>query len=69
MPGWFERIYHRRTRRIGVGYFVFRRVSDKSDPMSWWNKGFEKHDFMGKALANMDIQTTVARAIDNFFGL
>ena len=51
------------------GYFVFRRVSDKSDPMSWWNKGFEKHDFMGKALANMDIQTTVARAIDNFFGL
>lgn len=51
------------------GYFTFRRVSDKSDPMSWWHKGFEKHDFMGRALSAMDLQTTVARAIDNFFGL
>jgi len=51
------------------GYYVFRRVSDKSDPLSWWNKGFERHDFMGQALSNMNIQTTVAMAIDNFFGL
>lgn len=51
------------------GYFTFRRVSDKSDPLSWWHEGFEKHDFMGKALKDLNIQTTVAQAIDNFFGL
>lgn len=49
------------------GYFTFRRVSDKSDPLSWWNKGFEKHDFMGRAITSMNIQATVNMAIDNFF--
>lgn len=32
------------------GYVNFRQVSDASDPLSWIHKGFEPHNFMGKAL-------------------
>ena len=49
------------------GYFTFRRVSDKSDPESWWHGGFVKKDLMGKAVRNMNIQQVVARAIDEYF--
>lgn len=49
------------------GYYTFRRVSDKSDPLSWWHPGFTARNFMQRALDNMNVQTTVAMAIDKFF--
>lgn len=48
------------------GYFTFRRVSDKSDPLSWIHPGFKAHKFMDKALDEADIQTVASMAIDEF---
>lgn len=48
------------------GYFTFRRVSDKSDPHSWYHPGFEARKFMDKALAASDIDRVAEMAIDNF---
>lgn len=55
------------NREKRSGYMTFRRVSDKSDPQSWWHRGFEKHDFMGKAFQKLDIGKVVDMAIDKFF--
>ena len=55
------------TKEKRGGYMTFRRVSDKSDPNSWWHRGFEKHDFMGKAFQKLDIGKVVDMAIDKFF--
>lgn len=51
------------------GYFTFRRVSDKSDPNSWWHKGFDAHKFMDKAVNKMNIDSIVNKAIDDFFNI
>lgn len=48
------------------GYFTFRRVSDKSDVLSWIHPGFEAKKFMDKALQSSQIETVVDMAIDNF---
>jgi len=48
------------------GYFTFRRVSDKSDPHSWYHPGLEARKFMDKALAASDIDRVAEMAIDNF---
>lgn len=51
------------------GYFTFRRVSDKSDPNSWWHKGFDAHKFMEKAVNKMNVNSIVNKAIDDFFNI
>lgn len=51
------------------GYFTFRRVSDKSDPNSWWHKGFDAHKFMEKAVNKMNVNSIVNKAIDDFFNV
>ena len=48
------------------GYFTFRRVSDKSDILSWIHPGFEARKFMDKALDMSQIETVADMAIDNF---
>lgn len=48
------------------GYFTFRRVSDKSDVLSWIHPGFEARLFMDKALELSQIETVADMAIDNF---
>lgn len=48
------------------GYFTFRRVSDKSDPLSWIHPGFEARKFMDKALDESQITTVADMAIDEF---
>lgn len=47
-------------------YMTFRRVSDKSDPNSWWNKGLEPRKLMDKALEASHIETAVDMVIDEF---
>lgn len=48
------------------GYFTFRRVSDNSDPNSWWNGGILPKKLMDKALERAQIEKVVQMAIDNF---
>lgn len=48
------------------GYFTFRRVSDKSDPVSWIHPGFEPHKFMDRALDEAQIFEVADMAIDEF---
>lgn len=50
-------------------YFKFRRVCDRSDPNSWWHKGFETHEFMKKALSelNSSIDIITGDVIENWF--
>lgn len=48
------------------GYFTFRRVSDKSDPLSWIHPGFTPHKFMDKALESSQVEVVADMAIDNF---
>lgn len=48
------------------GYFTFRRVSDKSDPVSWIHPGFEPHKFMDRALNEAQIFEVADMAIDEF---
>lgn len=50
------------------GYVNFRRVSDVSDDNSWIHKGFEPHNFMGKALEQLsgEFQELVDLAEDQF---
>lgn len=47
-------------------YFSFRRVSNLSDPGSWWNGGIEARDLMGKALQEAQIDKVADMAIDEF---
>lgn len=50
-------------------YGTFRRVSENSDPESWWHKGFEENDFMGKALNGLsnEIDNVVGWAKEDWF--
>lgn len=45
-------------------YMTFRRVSDKSDPNSWFNGGIEAKKLMDKALQLANITTIADIAID-----
>lgn len=48
-------------------YMTFRRVSDKSDPTSWWNGGIQPpRKLMDKALEKANIDVVAQMAIDNF---
>lgn len=48
------------------GYFTFRRVSDRSDPLSWIHPGFEPRKFMDKALVESQIEVVADMAINSF---
>lgn len=48
------------------GYFTFRRVSDKSEPLSWIHPGFEARKFMDKALDESQVEKVADMAIDEF---
>jgi hypothetical protein len=48
------------------GYFTFRRVSDKSDVLSWIHPGFEAKKFMDKALDESQISEVANIVIDEF---
>lgn len=45
----FEGLTHSTKQHHGQ-YHTFRRVGEASDPLSWIHKGFDEHNFMGKAL-------------------
>lgn len=48
-------------------YMTFRRVSDKSDPISWWNGGIQPpKKLMDKALEAAQIDVVAQMAIDKF---
>lgn len=53
-------------KEVRSGYFTFRRVSDKSDPNSWWNTGIVPRKLMDRALEQADISKVAQMAIDNF---
>jgi hypothetical protein len=46
-------------------YMTFRRVSDKSDPNSWFNGGIEAKRLMDRALEQAEIGTVTDMAIDD----
>lgn len=48
------------------GYFTWRRVSENSDPNSWWNGGIVPYKLMDKALEQAKIDVVVDRVIDEF---
>lgn len=48
------------------GYFTFRRVSDKSETLSWIHPGFSAHKFMDKALDSVQVEVVADMAIDTF---
>lgn len=48
------------------GYFTFRRVSNKSDVLSWIHPGFEAKKFMDKALSEAQIDLVAEVALNNF---
>jgi len=45
-------------------YVTFRRVSENSDPNSWIHRGIQAKDFMGKALADTDIEMISENNVD-----
>lgn len=45
-------------------YFTFRRVSDTSDPNSWWNGGIVAKRLMNRALEIAEIDKVASMAID-----
>lgn len=45
-------------------YMTFRRVSDKSDPNSWFNGGIEGKKLMDRAIELSNISTVADMAID-----
>ncbi len=45
-------------------YQSFRRVSEKSDPNSWWHPGFEKADLVGKTLAEFNVPNEIGKILD-----
>lgn len=47
-------------------YMTWRRVSDKSDPNSWWNGGIEAKHLMDKALEESQFDRVADMAIDEF---
>ncbi len=47
-------------------YNTFRRVSDNSDPDSWQHPGFAAYNLMDQALQQMNIDSTIDMAVDDF---
>lgn len=47
-------------------YMTWRRVSDKSDPNSWWNGGIQAYKLMDKALDESQIDRVADMAIDEY---
>lgn len=41
--------------KIGSGYRTFRRVSEASDILSWYHKGFDQKNLMNKALNDLSL--------------
>lgn len=50
-------------------YFTWRRVSENSDPNSWWNGGIVPYKLMDKALEQAKIDVVADRVIDEFLNL
>lgn len=48
------------------GYFTWRRVSENSDPNSWWNGGIVPYKLMDKALEQAKIDVVADKVIDQF---
>ena len=48
------------------GYFTWRRVSENSDPNSWWNSGIVPYKLMDKALEQAKIDVVADKVIDQF---
>lgn len=48
------------------GYFTFRRVSNNSNPNSWWNGGIVPHKLMDKALELAQVDKVADMVIDQF---
>lgn len=46
-------------------YISFRRVSDQSDPYSWYNKGIPAYNLMQEALNNTDVENIVENKVDD----
>jgi hypothetical protein len=61
----FQGLKHNEKKGHG-SYVMFRRVSDKSDPDSWIHKGFEPHNFMEKALEEINIPKIVEEVGQQF---
>lgn len=51
------------------GYFTWRRVSENSDPNSWWNGGIVPYKLMDKALEQAKIDVVADKVIDQFLNL
>lgn len=47
-------------------YMTFRRVSPNSDPNAWKHPGLYPRTFSERALAQMDVESTIARIKDGF---
>ena len=47
-------------------YLTFRRVSNNSDPSSWWHPGFEARELLNKSLDEIDISSTVRSVMVDF---
>lgn len=75
----FEEYRHKTSIYEGIGrssktyesatqsqYVSFRRVSSKSDPLSWIHTGIEAKKFADEALNELDIAHEADMAIDNF---
>ena len=45
-------------------YVTFRRVSDKSDPMSWIHPGIKQYDLLGKTLSEVKIDIISENNVD-----
>ena len=48
------------------GYFTFRRVSDNSDPQSWFHPGFQAKNLMDKALTEAKLDQVVDSVLQEF---
>lgn len=48
------------------GYFTFRRVSDTSEPNSWWNGGITARKLMDRALEESRIEQVADQIIDMY---
>src|ERR1035437_9339939 len=75
----FEEYKHKTSIYVGIGksektygkgkggsYMSFRRISDKSDPMSWIHRGFQAKALAEAALSVMDIGAEADRSADGF---
>lgn len=58
-----EKTYENSTQS---SYVSFRRVSEKSDPMSWIHKGVAAKNFAQQALNKTDVGNITDRTIDTF---